>query len=379
MKQTAIILVIVLSLFVLSNCSRQINGASLLGAPDTNTEPVIPSVTASTKIAPTPSPRQSTRSSVENTVESMSQTQEYRIKTAYPATLEARGVSCRDGFIVELPYEIFMDSNEQWTVFTCSPIAENMQEAWTPGVVDYGKRYTLVTSTDHSQSWTIQHHDFDYSEIDRPDAMMSTYHWSIDGKYVYLHPLYYPGPSGFTDSAFLRTHVISLYRLHLETGDFELVLADGQFGAFAISPNDQYLIYSEEAQPYVIHIKDLENNQDSQIGIDETVMATGAFIWNTDSTKVVFFSGYKNGDEYRVDDLSSVSIFVLDLESMNIKEVVSKDARILSPDQCSEEDDYWIDQNTLCLYSIGVSQNTIAQIYSLDIRYGTVTYLRPFP
>jgi WD40 repeat protein len=250
---------------------------------------------------------------------------------------------------------------------------------WTPGVVDYGTRYTQLVKTDLSKTWTIQHSVFDYSIIDRPDALMTPFKWTADGEYLYFYPRYYPGGSGFPQSAFLYTHINSLYRIKLETGEFELFLKRDQFRALAFSPNDQFLAYSEYDKPNAIHIKNMETGEDSQIEIQENVVATGAFIWHPDSTKVVFFAGYgKQSDDWQ-DDLSGTSIFVLTPKNMHIQKVLAKDSRIFEPFGCSDNHDVWLDNNTICLYSINHELDSWNKFFSFNIMTGAVEFLRPFP
>ena len=227
------------------------------------------------------------------------------------ATLTARNVQCKDGFVIEEYSEIIRYSSDQWTLFTCSPLSQNPNDGWTPGIVDYGTRYTQITKNDLSQTWIIQHSTFDYAVIDRPDALMTPVRWTADGKYLYLYPRYYPGISGLPQSAFLDTHINNLYRINLETGEFKLFLKRDEFGALDFSPDDQFLVYSEQDTPGVIHIRNMETDNDLQVKLNENVVAVGAFIWNSESTKVVFTAGYGKDSDNGWDDLSGISIFVL--------------------------------------------------------------------
>lgn len=256
--------------------------------------------------------------------------------TAVPATIEARGAKCKEGFTLEQGLYILDYSTDKWTLFTCSPVPTNKKDMWTPGVVDYSTRYTQLIKTDFSKTWTIQHSSFDYSIIDRPDALMTPFRWTADGKYLYFYPRYYPGGSGGPEFFFLRSFINDLFRINLETGEFELFLKKDEFGALAFSPNDQFLVYSEQEKPNVVHIKNMETNEDSQIEIQEDLVAIGAFIWYPDSTKVIFFAGY---GEQR-DSLASTAIFVLTPRNMQVQKVLAKDARIFGPyDECSAKHD----------------------------------------
>ena len=306
------------------------------------------------------------------------QTQENYILVAAPATLEARNVKCKDGFVLELGLDVIRVSNDKWTLFTCSPKPKNKDNRWTPGIDDYGTRYTQITRTDLSQTWTIKHSTFDYSEINRPDALMSPFRWTANGKYLYLYPDSYPDKSGFPQSAALRTHISSLYRINLETGVFELVLRHDQFGAIALSPNDQFLAYSERDKPDLIHIRNMENGNDLEVKLNENIIAAGAFIWDLESTKVVFTIGYgKQGVDWQ-DDLSGTSVYVLTPQNMHAQKILAKDSRIFIPYECSENI-YWLNEYTICLYSNNHQLDSQNKIFTFNIKTGSVELLRSFP
>ena len=287
-------------------------------------------------------------------------------------------VHCKDRFILEMYEDIQMMSNDIWTIFTCSPVPADSADKWTPGAVDFGKRYTQITKKDRSQTWVIEHNTFDYSIIDRPDALLIPLLWTKDGKYLYLFPLYYPGADGFPQSAFLFTHINSLYRINLETGNFELVLQRNQFGAFGISPDEQHLVYSERDHPDVIHLRNLENGNDVDIKLNEDIIAAGAFIWDPGSTKVVFTVGYGKPTDYSREDLSGIAIFVLTLKPVHAQKELERDTRIFEPYRCSDTS-FWLDKNTICLYLASNDLDSRENIFTFNINTGVVEYLRPFP
>jgi len=293
--------------------------------------------------------------------------------TAAPATLEARNVKCKDGFVLEQPLEILRASNDIWTLFTCSPISKNND------IVDYGTRYTQVTKNDLSQTWVIEHNTFDYSIIDRQGALMVPFRWTTDNKYLYLQPRYYPGSSGGPMSTLLRDYKSDLYRINLKTGEFKLVLQKEEFDALALSPNDQFLLYSQWDKPDSIHIRNMEDAKDTQVKLNEEIIASGAFIWNSENTLVVFITAYgKDGANFSGYDISSTSVFTLTLKNMHPQKILSKDTRIfIVSDDCSN-DSYWLDQNTICLDSNNHELDRGNDYFTINIRTGMVLYLRPF-
>ena len=79
--------------------------------------------------------------------------------------LAARNVKCKDGFSLEDYEDVIAASNDTWTLFTCSPVVPPNADLRTPGLVDFGTRYTEIIKTDLSKTWIIPHSSFDYSAI----------------------------------------------------------------------------------------------------------------------------------------------------------------------------------------------------------------------
>lgn len=307
--------------------------------------------------------------------ESMMTTQEYWRNTELPSTLEAKGVQCKEGFQIELYMDILRTSNNDWTLFTCSTSPSNGALQWAPGVVDFGTRYTQIIKTDHSITWTIQHQEFDYSHIDRPDALLSPYRWSQDGKKLYLYPQYYPGSSGgIPASARLRYSLRDLYRINLETGIFEILLQRNQYSAVSLSPDDQFLVYSEKDSPNIIHVINMDNGKDRQIEINEEIFAAGAFAWTPDSTKVVFAIGYEKKTGYRLDDISDTTLVVLTIKNMHAQIILYKDSLLVYPKFCRNNEECWLDSNTLYLDSfLRDSLAIMNTVWSINIHTGQVS------
>jgi hypothetical protein len=383
MKFKLVVSSVIFSLLFLISCSSQsivVQTSTPTVKPTiTNSPKPIATINSTATPSPTFSPAQETEAVIHARVIKADQTQQAFMFTSAPATLEARNVKCKDGFVLEQRLDILRVSNDKWTLFTCSPLPKNKDKQWTPGVDDYGTRYTQITKTDLSQTWIIKHSTFDYSKINRPDALLSPFKWTADGKYLYLYPRSYPGGSGFPQSAFLYANVDSLYRINLETGEFELVLQRHKFTSFDLSLNDQFLAYSERDKPDVIHIRDMGNGNDRQIKLNENIVAAGAFIWNSESTRVIFTVGYGKQSDNWQDDLSGTAIFVLTLQNMHVQKILAKDTRIFEPYKCSDDHSVWLDENTICLYSINPELDSWNNFFAFNIKTGVVKFLRPFP
>lgn len=340
--------------------------------------------TATATTTPTPSrtlkPGEAT---VRARVQVIEKTHAYWMLTEVPSTLQARQVHCKDGFVLERKLDILRQSSDQWTLFTCSPEPENQSERWTPGAVDFGTRYTQVTKNDLSQTWIIRHGDYDGLVIDRPDALLYPYRWTRGGKYVYLYPGYYPGPSGFATSAyFVNAGAYQvLYRLNLETGDFETILPrrDGVYYALSLSPDDQFLIYTVTNEPGILHVLNMIDGSARHITLDAGAFVTGRFAWRPDSAKVVFASGYEKVSQDWSDNVSAASIYVLSIKTMHAQLILSKDPRILVPDfECKPLSgcSAWLDENTIYLYPLSSEFACSDTRFTLNIQTG---YLASVP
>lgn len=318
----------------------------------------------------------STRASVRKTqIYSDIQTRDYRQMVEIPATEEARGINCKAGFVLEMESEILHASNDQWTIFTCSPDSGNITDNWTPGVVDFGTRYTQIVKTDRTKTWTIIHSTFDFSRINRPDALLIPYCWSGNGKYVYVYPDYYPGPSGgFKDSFYLGTRIDDLYRLNLQNGDFEPVLLVNTFADFEISPDGNWLIYSETDRPDVMHLRDLNTNSETEIRLNKKIIAMGAFTWSRDSSSVLIFAGYGKNDGDMERDLSATEVYKINLQNMTLETLIPEDERLFVP-CASYYEDAWYSTRHLCIQSIRRDPEHADKNYSLDIETGKVIYM----
>lgn len=380
MKTKVLIISICLFLLFLQSCYSQPIATHMQLPTNTNSQTFTPTKNYTF----TPYPRLSsidlTQTAFYPTFIAFNQTQEHYMFTSVPSTLEARNAKCEDGFAIELLLDVVRMSNDEWIVFTCSPIPTNKKDIWTPGVVDYGTRYTQIIKADLSKTWTIQHNEFDYSIIDRPDAFIAPYRWTADGKYLYFYPKYYPGLDGGNTTTIFHTFINDLYRINLQTGEFELVLQTKDFDALSISPNDQFLVYSQWDEPNIIYVRNLQNGDNAKVTLNEDIIASGHFTWSPDSESVVFVTPHGIRNLPTVDDTSSTSIFVLTLKNMRVQKILSEDTRIFAiSDDCNKDKKgVWINQNTICLYTLNNEHEDWNSYFSINIKTGLISYIRPF-
>jgi hypothetical protein len=290
--------------------------------------------------------------------------------TAKAATFEAREVFCEEGYKVESEETILRSLNDQWTIFTCSPQPDDFKDRWDLDVVDYGKRYTKVISTDLTQSWIIFHKDFEWSN--RPDALLTKYRWTRDGKYLYLEPNIHNGGDGFSAPGYFIDNQ-ALYRLNLITGDLETILGGmGQYLAFSLSPDDQYLTYVNQEEQKIVNIRDLSTGEEIIIELEEKYVISGAFAWKPDSSGVVFAAGI---DGWREGE-AGISIFEITINPLHNRTILDNDLRLFIPYYYWDIKDFWIAENELFLYSLSISMpDVFYSKWSINTITGEITLL----
>jgi hypothetical protein len=154
-------------------------------------------------------------------------------------------------------------SNDQWTIFTCSPASVDPITGSALEVVDWSKRYTKIQSADLTKIWVISYSGFSWSN--RPNVYLASLRWTADGNFVYVIPAFimsgcvFYAPGYFLDGD-------TLCSLILNSGEFKTVLLFLDTGyAFSLSPNGQYLAYSIADEKKIIHVLGLVKGIDQQI------------------------------------------------------------------------------------------------------------------
>ena len=289
------------------------------------------------------------------------------LETGVPATIEARHANCDSQMHFEMGRLFVVDSStEDWTVYTCSPDE------------GFEGRYTQVTSIDLSRSWRIYHQDFDWSQ--REQALLAPHRWSYDGEYLFLVPFTYFGPCGgdFNPIPRFLNGRVALYRLDLQTGEFEIIL--DQIGeenlwtvdyAFSLAPNNRYLAWAMYDEHKLFHIVDLEDGSERIIELDDIYEVVGAFVWSPDSRLLL----YSAGIEGFTDNTAGVSLFRYDVESGHNQIILFGNMKHFVPAYNSDYGGYWVDDNHLNVQSLRDDMDYGFTDWSLDITYGHLTLL----
>lgn len=283
--------------------------------------------------------------------------------------LQSRNVGCPFGYSVEMATSVKNDSNDQWTVYTCSPHPNEQMVGSTTEPVDYSKRFTQVLNNTGSPQWTIPLGGLDWSN--RPNVKLETYRWSRDGKYLFFVPYLFEkgGCGGGWKILFLDTGY--LYRLNLITGQFESLLPNAKaFFSYSISPDDHFLAYVNADDPKIVHLRDLNSGTENKIILDDDYVDTGIFVWSPDSSKL-FFAGGLSGWE---DGKSGMSIFRVTIKTMYLQALLVNDSRLLVPysrwsDTTSSN---WTNDYLLNVTSLNGNSEFYNRDLCIDIRTGKV-------
>lgn len=283
--------------------------------------------------------------------------------TAAYATLESRKAVCSEGYDFNpfFPEDIvkrldaFQTDTDRWTVIVCLPLKEKM-----------GLGYTQIINHNGSIVWTISYDNFKLPEH---------YHYlgasSVDRKHnsLYLRPSL-TNWSGWSPSMLFGMGD-TIYRINLDTGELTTILPEIENGYYfdsSISPNYQYLVFSDSRQANLIHILNpLDGKTIKTIALDENYVITGDFTWTSSGTKLIFVAGINGWEQEK----AGISIFRLDMNTLNLQTLLLNDKRNLVPWPNSNSYELWLGNNILNLASIKVSENDFsANEWAINIETG---------
>lgn len=290
------------------------------------------------------------------------QEEEYATSSPISATLTARNAICDHGY--DYPFNFIPEralfttnSGESWAVIECV-LDETISS----------KEYTEVVNHDGSKVFRIP---YSFPLPDDSDILVGL---TIDptGKYLYLipdcaHCAVFP----YMDSTtwFFGTGV-SLYRLDLSLGNFTTILPfvkHNYYNDFEISPNVQYLAYSDVKDGNVVFIQDLINGNRKTIRLENSYVLTGGFTWTPDGNHLIFAAAIDGWENNK----AGFSLFRLDLRTMRLHTLILNNSRKLVPwNFYYPSQPTWIDSNTLSLGS--VAETGFTNDWSININTGQV-------
>lgn len=168
-------------------------------------------------------------------------------------------------------------------------------------------------------------------EVSEPGV--EPFFWSKSGKYIYI--TCYHGPDD-SSVKFYGNHFKDgdcIIRFDIETGEaIELVpdLHPGYY-AFAISPDDNLIVYSNQNDPIVkIKLLDLNTNEEKTLftSEDESIFEIGSFGWSPDMSKLLFSTSNKEGKD---------SILLLDLITLEVQPIITDISKYFVFDSWGED------------------------------------------
>lgn len=166
-------------------------------------------------------------------------------------------------------------------------------------------------------------------EVSEPGV--EPFYWSKSGKYVYI--TCYHGPHD-SSVKFYGNHFKDgdcIIRFDIETGKaIELVpdLHPGYY-AFAISPDDNLIVYANQNDPIVkIKLLDLNTNEEKILfTADEKIIEIGSFGWSPDMSKLLFSA---------LNDEDKDSIYLLDLKTLGVEPIITGFSKLFIFDSWGE-------------------------------------------
>ncbi len=130
-------------------------------------------------------------------------------------------------------------------------------------------------------------------------------HWTRDGKYLYLSAN--PGGDGGPEPYF--GYISALVRVNLENGTWK---DTGIRGSFAVSPNDAYIVYSNNKNQ--IRIRNWSTGQEQVYILPDDFLYFGSYVWSPDDQEIVFTGTPE--DWYATD--SRFALWMIDMDGQTV-------------------------------------------------------------
>lgn len=200
-----------------------------------------------------------------------------------------------------------------------------------------------------------------------PELHLEPYHWSVDGRYLYLVPsclCSIDGPAlRFKDGC-------GLFRLNLANGQLYTWFEPSVFGyAFSFSPNDHLFVYGDTENRQQIHLRNLISETGTTLTFKEIYDSVGRFLWANDSSELIIVAG-ENGWIYFE---NGFSLFLYELHGNTLTLLIDNDERKFTPYQQPQFDEAglkqpWISEDILLL-----SESYSDSVWELNIRTGELS------
>lgn len=179
-------------------------------------------------------------------------------------------------------------------------------------------------------SFDRKHWNFELSKYDTRYAYF-LYKWSVQwdsyNKYLYFYSLLtYPWDTEWNKYQPAR----ELFRMNLSNGETDIILNEKEdlpYNAVSLSLDEQSIVYlSLYSSNKIIGLKSIQTGNEKTafiIGFDDG----GKFLWSPNNQKIAFVLSKLEYDEYDFAFPAKETVFVLDKDTMNLKQVYSTDTK----------------------------------------------------
>lgn len=249
------------------------------------------------------------------------------------ATLDARRASLVLRFPELQGYPV------SWSLFSCYGIQISPNEET---IVFTNDNVINLFEINGSKIGSYSFYDIYGYQIDYKGGYIEDIHWTDDGKYLYISAN--PGGDGGPESyLYYRS---ALIRVNLENGSWK----DTEIsGSFAVSPNDNYVIYSSHRSQ--VRIRNLSIGQEQIYSPTDYFLYFGKYVWSPDNKKVIFIG---TPEDWYAND-SKFAILLVDVESQLIHQLYESPLPFYFPVD-------WVDSNKVILNKFNESGEWILDL-----------------
>lgn len=176
--------------------------------------------------------------------------------------------------------------------------------------------FDILDTTSNRLIWSFSYDRAKFGEGDKflYEAGYSPFHWSQDGKYIYVFARQgWDGGVKYFGDAFGAEEGVA--KFDVDTGIMTDVIPERYGGGytFAISPDEEGIVYVDQREtPLVLRWKDLlTNDEKTLVTFDEGILDVGDYGWSPEGDKLIFQTFGENKNDFLLLDLKNLEIQIL--------------------------------------------------------------------
>ena len=241
------------------------------------------------------------------------------------ATMNAKNLHCEKGQYRGMDWERYIETDnyvtksDTWTLMSCILWYEFDPETTAPD-------FTKVINRNNTKVYTIQHEDLQlprscYLEVIHvdPNRELMYLTWDVNGD-----------RDGFFETSYFG-YGRSTYQLDLQTGDVNTLLEwpNGyKYLDLDFSPDYEIMAFTTSVQPNILNLMHSANGQIYQtVDLSKEITYMGAFTWTSDNKYLFYAAGHDGWETIQ----NGISIYRLNLQTMENVEIVKNDMRMMVP------------------------------------------------